>query len=95
MALEVEVPSRFVGDTLQDLTVTRRAHIQDIVTGIGEGAAADLSTIVATVPLGTMLGYATSIRSITQGEGNFSMEFTEYSSPIDENIIQEILNKRT
>jgi len=94
MALEVEVPSRFVGDTLQDLTATRRAHIQDIVTGVGEGAAADLSTIIATVPLGTMLGYATSIRSITQGEGNFSMEFTEYSSPMDEHIIQEILNKR-
>lgn len=94
MALEVEVPSRFVGDALQDLTVTRRAHIQDIITGVGEGAAADLSTIVATVPLGTMLGYATSIRSITQGEGNFSMEFTEYSPPMEDNVVQEILKQR-
>ena len=94
MALEVEVPSRFVGDALGDLTVNRRAHIKDISSGVGEGVAADISTIVATVPLGTMLGYATSIRSLTQGEGNFSLEFQEYSGPMEENVVQEVLERR-
>ncbi len=91
MALEVEVPSRFVGDTLNDLTVTRRAHIHQINSMEDEEGSADISTITANVPLGTMLGYATSIRSITQGEGSFSMEFLEYSGPVDENVVQEIL----
>ena len=91
MALEVEVPSRFVGDTLSDLTVTRRAQIHDISSADNEEGPADISTITASVPLGTMLGYATSIRSITQGEGNFSMEFLEYSSPLDDNTVDDIL----
>ena len=104
MSLEVEVPTKFVGDTLSDLTVTRRAHIHDISSGNGDGndngngnessnsSGTDMSTITASVPLGTMLGYATNIRSLTQGEGNFSMEFLEYSAPLDENIVREILD---
>jgi elongation factor G len=91
MALEVEVPSRFVGDSLSDLTVTRRAQIHDISSAENAEGPADISTITASVPLSTMLGYATSIRSITQGEGNFSMEFQEYSSPLDDNTVENIL----
>jgi|TARA_B110000090_G_scaffold179908_1_gene204516 elongation factor G len=77
-----------VGDALSDLTVNRRGQILDVLrSDLGEGGdeaeggGHDMSVIMANVPLATMLGYATSIRSITQGEGNFSMEFLEYQKP--------------
>jgi elongation factor G len=70
MSVEVELPEKFVGDVLSDLTVHRRAHIREIV------ANADQKHIIhAQVPLAAMLGYATTLRSMTQGEGAFSSEY--------------------
>jgi elongation factor G len=70
MLLQVDLPAPYVGDVLSDLTVSRRATIQDVVNSNG-----DFSTIYGQVPLATMLGYASTVRSLTQGQGMFSMEY--------------------
>ena len=44
--------------------------------------------VLAQVPLATMLGYATALRSMTRGEGSFSMEFEQYSLPVDASVIE-------
>mmetsp|Transcript_13820 Transcript_13820/g.22877 ORF Transcript_13820/g.22877 Transcript_13820/m.22877 type:complete len:601 (+) Transcript_13820:545-2347(+) len=71
MSLQVDLPTTYVGDVLSDLTVARRAIIQDVGNSSGE-----FSTIRGQVPLSTMLGYASTVRSLSQGQGNFSMEYT-------------------
>lgn len=73
MSIEVELPDEFLGDTLSDLSVKRRAVIKDVAS-----LPFNFSSIVGTVPLATMLGYATSIRSITHGQGSFSMEYVSH-----------------
>ena len=88
MALEIEIPSRCVGDVLSDLTVKRRAQVKDIFNSEQDLAN---SLVVAHAPLAGLLGYATAIRSMTSGEGAFSMEFLEFSGPLDDHVIQEIL----
>ena len=89
MALEVEAPSRCVGDVLSDLTVKRRAQVKDIYNS--EEDSLNNSLVLAHAPLASMLGYATSIRSMTQGEGSFSMEFLKFSDPMDEHSVAEVL----
>jgi elongation factor G len=73
MHIEVVAPETFTGDVIAELNMRRAS-----VTGIelrGNGA----QTIKAHVPLATMFGYATSLRSRTQGRGTFVMEFDHYS----------------
>lgn len=72
MKVEVEVPEDFLGDVIGDLN-SRRGNIE------GMNSDAGIATIDAQVPLAKMFGYATDIRSKTQGRGIFSMEFSEYS----------------
>lgn len=72
MLLEVEVTSQFVGEVLSDITIKRRGQITEIVT------KDNMNVICAKVPLEAMLGYATTIRSMTQGEGIFSLEYIEH-----------------
>jgi elongation factor G len=80
MYVEVELPEKFVGGVLSDLTVQRRAHIRDIIANV------DAKHIIqAQVPLATMLGYATSLRSMTQGEGSFSAEYDTHL-PVDPSV---------
>jgi elongation factor G len=86
MAMEIELPTAFMGDVLSDLTVKRRGQVKDVVTREGT------CTITADVPLATMLGYATAIRSMTQGEGNFSMEYDRHTA-VDLATAQEYLNQ--
>jgi len=86
MAVEVDLPASFLGDVLSDITVKRRGHIKEVVTREVN------STIIADVPLATMLGYATAVRSMTQGEGAFSMEYTEHV-PVDISIVNEFLQQ--
>jgi elongation factor G len=71
MKVEVEVPDDFVGNVIGDLN-SRRGQIegQDNVNG--------LAKVTAKVPLARMFGYATDIRTKTQGRGTFSMEFSDY-----------------
>lgn len=63
MALVVDVPTSYVGDVLSDLSMQRRARIGDVDAHEGIGR----TLIKAQVPFATMLGYATIIRSMTQG----------------------------
>jgi elongation factor G len=71
MKVEVEVPDDFVGTVIGDL-VSRRGQVE------GQSTEGGLSKVMAKVPLERMFGYATNIRSNTQGRGIFSMEFSQY-----------------
>jgi elongation factor G len=73
MSLQIDLPAAYVGDVLSDLTVKRRAIIQDVANVNGE-----FSTVLGHVPLSTMLGYASTIRSLSQGQGNFTMEYLSH-----------------
>lgn len=73
MKVEVVVPEDYTGSVVGDLSSRR-----GIISGM-EPRGAGLSTIRATVPLGEMFGYANNLRNITQGRGNFTMEFEKYA----------------
>jgi len=83
MRLEVIVPSNFFGDTISDLSA-RRGKIEETKDRL------KLKVIGAKVPLAEMFGYATSLRSLTEGRGTFTMEFDSYEE-VPGNIAQEII----
>ena len=85
MKVEVVVPDQFMGDVIGDLNA-RRGH----VTGMEERANA--RAIRALVPLATMFGYATDLRSKTQGRGTYSMEFDHYEQ-LPQNLLDSINKK--
>ncbi len=72
MAVEVVTPPDFMGDVMGDLNA-RRGQIS------GMEPRANLQAIEATVPLATMFGYATSLRSATQGRATYTMQFKHYA----------------
>jgi elongation factor G len=84
MKIEAVAPGDFLGDILGGLS-SRRATILGMEMRMGNAQAVN-----ATVPLGEMFGYATELRSATQGRGVFSMEFDHYA-PVPEAVTQEIL----
>ena len=86
MRVEVVVPESYMGDVIGDLS-SRRAHIEGMEPRIG-GASA----INAFVPLATMFGYATDLRSATQGRGTFTMEFDHYDQ-LPANIAEQVIGK--
>jgi elongation factor G len=78
MALEVVVPEAHLGTVLGDLQ-SRAALITE--TGIGAGGNQDgVAEIRAEAPLESLLGYTTTLRSLTQGRGQFSMEFLRFDT---------------
>jgi elongation factor G len=85
MKVEVEVPENYLGDVMGDLN-SRRGTIEGMNTEDG------LAKITAKVPLEAMFGYATDIRSKTQGRGIFSMEFSEYAE-VPGNVADGIIAK--
>ncbi|MDB9314505.1 elongation factor G [Spirulina sp. CS-785/01] len=85
MKVEVEVPEEFLGDVMGDLN-SRRGHIEGMNTEEG------LAKISAQVPLAEMFGYATDIRSRTQGRGIFSMEFSQYDE-VPRHVAEAIIAK--
>jgi elongation factor G len=85
MKVEVIIPEVFLGDILGQLNA-RRASILGMDIRPGNSQAAR-----ALVPLAEMFGYATELRSATQGRGVFSMEFDHYA-PVSESVTQKILN---
>ncbi len=87
MKVEIEVPEDFLGDVIGDLNA-RRGNIEGMNTEDG------LAKISADVPLAEMFGYATDIRSKTQGRGIFSMEFSHYAE-VPRNIAEAIVLKNT
>jgi elongation factor G len=84
MKLEVVVPEEFIGDVLGDLA-SRRADIQGMELRPG-----GVQAVRAMVPLSEMFGYATDLRSMTQGRGTFTMEFDHYEI-IPGEIMEKIL----
>lgn len=83
MKMEVIVPADFFGDTVGDLS-SRRGRIEETKDRL------NLKVIDAKVPLSEVFGYATSLRSLTEGRGNFTMEFNSYEE-VPSNIAQEII----
>jgi elongation factor G len=74
MAVEVEMPDEFLGHVMGDLS-SRRGSIQGMDEIAGDGG----KRVRADVPLAEMFGYATALRSLTQGRATFSMEFSRYA----------------
>jgi elongation factor G len=85
MKVEVEVPEDFLGDVMGDLN-SRRGQIE------GMGTESGIAKVTAKVPLAEMFGYATDIRSKTQGRGIFSMEFSHYDE-VPRNVAEAIIAK--
>lgn len=87
MKVEVEVPDDFMGDVIGDLS-SRRGRMEGMDSIAGTGS----TVIRATVPLGEMFGYATDLRSKTQGRGTFSMEFAHYE-PMPTSLAEAMATK--
>ncbi|MDD4657452.1 MAG: elongation factor G [Eubacteriales bacterium] len=85
MKVEVTVPEDYLGDVMGDIN-SRRGRIEGMDPDNG------LTIIRAKVPLAEMFGYATELRSRTQGRGVFSMEFSHYE-PVPKSIAEEITNR--
>ncbi len=85
MKVEVEVPEDFLGDVMGDLN-SRRGNIE------GMNSESGLAKVSAKVPLAEMFGYATDIRSKTQGRGIFSMEFSNYEE-VPRTVAEAIIAK--
>jgi elongation factor G len=86
MSLEVIVPEDYMGDVIGDLN-SRRGKIQ------GMKARGSAQVITAEVPLAEMFGYATDLRSKTQGRGVFTMQFAHYDmvpKPIADQIVAKV-----
>ncbi|MDD5060725.1 MAG: elongation factor G [Candidatus Marinimicrobia bacterium] len=85
MALEVVVPDEYLGDVLNDLNI-RRAEI------IGMNKRSEANVIDAKVPLREMFGYATDLRSISQGRAVFTMKFSQFDY-CEKKVQREIIQK--
>lgn len=85
MAVEVETPEEYMGDVMGNLS-SRRGQIQ------GMGDRGNAKTIKAKVPLSEMFGYATDLRSGTQGRASYTMQFDSYE-PVPKNVQDEIISK--
>jgi elongation factor G len=86
MKVEVVVPEEFMGDVIGDLN-SRRGHV------LGMTDRASAKVIGAYVPLATMFGYATDLRSSTQGRGSYVMEFDHYEI-LPPSLAEAIINKK-
>jgi len=90
MRVEVIMPEEFMGDVIGDLN-SRRGHIEGMETrGSGDGHRTQV--VRAFVPLAEMFGYATDLRSMTQGRAVFSMEFSHYAE-VPASIASELAQK--
>jgi elongation factor G len=87
MKVEAVVPEDYIGEVLGNLT-SRRGQIQ------GMEAKGKLQVIQGLVPLATMFGYATDLRSMTQGRGTYTMQFSHYQ-PTPDQITKEIIARIT
>ncbi len=86
MKIEVVTPEEFLGDIMGDLS-SRRGLIKE------QGDRGTAKFILADVPLASMFGYATELRSMTQGRASYSMEFGHYDK-VPGNVADEIVKKR-
>src|SRR5204863_6503552 len=87
MAVEVVTPEEFLGDVIGDLS-RRRGKVQ------GQEPRGNALAVEAFVPLGEMFGYATDLRSSTQGRASYTMQFERYEE-VPKNIEDEIVEHRS
>ena len=85
MKVEVVMPEEFLGDVMGDINA-RRGHI------LGVDTAWNFQIVRAQVPLAEMFGYATELRSMTQGRAMYSMEFSHYS-PVPASVGEEVVSR--
>ncbi len=88
MKVEVTIPPEYLGDVMGDIS-SRRGEVEATEETKGKRAQ---KVIRARVPLSEMFGYVTTLRSLTKGRGNYSMEFDSYKE-VPYNIAQEIIEK--
>jgi elongation factor G len=88
MSVEVETPEDYAGTVMGDLS-SRRGMVQGMDDMVGGGKA-----IKAEVPLSEMFGYATTLRSLTQGRATYTMEFKHYSEA-PKNVAEAVITSRT
>ncbi|CAM2764236.1 elongation factor G [Hathewaya histolytica] len=86
MRVEIVVPEEYMGDVMGDVN-SRRGRIE------GMEAQAGAQVIKSMIPLSEMFGYATTLRSRTQGRGNYSMEFAAYE-PVPKSVMEQIAGSR-
>lgn len=91
MKVVAVTPEQFMGDVVGDVN-SRRGIIKEIHDR-GEGRSL-IKEIEAEIPLASMFGYATQLRSMTQGRASYSMEFGHYAE-VPNNVAQEIIGKNT
>jgi elongation factor G len=87
MSVEVVTPEEFLGDVIGDLS-RRRGKVQ------GQEQRGNALAVDAFVPLGEMFGYATDLRSSTQGRATYTMQFERYEE-VPQNIAEQITESRT
>ena len=85
MAVEVVTPEQYMGDVIGDLNA-KRGQVSEMVDRNNN------KVITATVPLASMFGYATTLRGMTQGRANYTMEFKEYKE-VPKNVAEDIMKK--
>lgn len=85
MKVEAEAPEEFLGSIMGNL-ISRRGHIE------GQTVEQGIAKVTTKVPLAEMFGYATDIRSMTQGRGTFTMEFSQYDE-VPRNVAETIIAK--
>jgi elongation factor G len=88
MAIEAVTPEEYLGDVIGNLN-QRRAKIEDISA---RGAAAKVVT--GAVPLAEMFGYATALRSLSQGRATYSMQFSHYE-PVPGDVAEKVIGHAT
>jgi elongation factor G len=87
MAIEVETPEDYMGNVMGDLS-SRRGIVQGM-----EDIPGGIKAVRAEVPLSEMFGYATTLRSLSQGRATYSMEFKHYSEA-PRNVAEAVINKK-
>ncbi|MBU4422028.1 elongation factor G [Patescibacteria group bacterium] len=86
MKVEVTTPEQFMGDVIGDIN-SKRGQVQEM------REKDSIRIIDAIIPLGELFGYATELRSMTQGRASYSMEFAKYSE-VPRNVAEEIIEGR-
>ncbi len=85
MKVEAVTPEQYMGDVIGDLN-SKRGQVSEMTDRAG------VKVIDAEVPLSEMFGYATALRSMTQGRASYSMEFAKYAE-VPKNVAEEIMKK--
>jgi elongation factor G len=88
MSVEVDMPEEYMGDVIGNLN-SRRGRIENM-----EDRAAGSRGVTSKVPLAEMFAYATTLRSMTQGRGTYTMQFSHYEEP-PKSVSEEIVTKNT